>query len=168
MDDLIELVFEYRSLLARSGADASGLTLPARHRLEALHRLLGREPLDDGQQVEPAPSGADLLDQGGDPPGLLGRRSHARCDVELSGLLRLGGELLPVVVLNLGAGGVCVSAPEPLAADQKAALRISSPETSRVYECVAEVTWSHEQSGGGAWLAGLRFVGDSCEVDLAS
>lgn len=153
MDDLIELVFEYRSLLARSGADAGGLTLPARHRLEALQRLLGREPLDD---------------EGASPAGPLGRRSHARCDIELSGLLRLRGELLPVVVLNLGAGGVCVSAPEPLAADQKAALRISSPETSRVYECMAEITWSHEQSGGGAWLAGLRFVGDSCEVELAS
>ena len=90
---IFELVFEYRSLLAKHRAEGAELGLPARSRLDALHRLLGREPTDAQ----------------GTRPGELGRRKHARCDVHFGALLRHGPRTVAVEVVNLGAGGVCIA-----------------------------------------------------------
>ena len=63
MDELIDLVFEYRRLLAKRDRGRSVLEQSERRRLAALHRLLGREP---PMPVEPVDD--------------LGRRRFARCE----------------------------------------------------------------------------------------
>ncbi len=148
MNDLFELVFEYRSLLAQRRAVGEELGLPARRRLDALHRLLGREPTDAQ----------------GTRPGDHGRRKHARCDVHFGAILRVGPRAAAVEVLNLGAGGVCIRTSEAPAVGDRAVLRLTSPETGRVYECIAETSWRDDAHH----LTGMRFVGAPLHVELAS
>ena len=148
MNDLFELVFEYRSLLAQRRAEGEELGLPARRRLDALHRLLGREPTDAQ----------------GTRPGELGRRKHARCDVHFGAVLRHGPRSMAVEVVNLGAGGVCIRAGERPEVGERVVLRLTSPETGRIYECVAETTWRDEAHR----LSGMRFIGAPLHVELAS
>lgn len=148
MNDLFELVFEYRSLLAQRRAEGEELGLPARSRLDALHRLLGREPTDAQ----------------GTRPGELGRRKHARCDVHFGAILRVGPRTVAVEVVNLGAGGVCIRASQAPAVGARAVLLLTSPETGRIYECIAETTWRDD----GARLSGMRFIGAPLDVRYAS
>jgi hypothetical protein len=148
MNDLFELVFEYRSLLAQRRAGGEELGLPARRRLDALHRLLGREPTDAQ----------------GTRPGELGRRKHARCDVHFGAVLRAGPNSTAVEVLNLGAGGVCIRSAHGPAVGERAVLRLTSPETGRIYECMAETTWRDEAER----LSGMRFIGAPLHVLYAS
>jgi len=150
MHDLFELVFEYRSLLARRKVEGPAFDRPARNRLDALHRLLGREPFG----LEPAGSGA------------FSRRRHARCDVEFRAGLRIGAALFAVDLLNLGAGGVCATTPEPLPVGERGLLRIVSPDSGRIYECLAQVSWARDEDD--QYIAGLRFVGAPREVGRAS
>lgn len=150
MHDLFELVFEYRHLLARRRVEGQALDRPARTRLDALHRLLGREPFSGGV------SGS----------GTFSRRRHARCDVELPAALRIGARLFAIELINLGAGGVCVASPEPLPIGQRGLLRITSPDSGRIHECLAQVSWA--RADGQQTIAGLRFVGAPREVQLAS
>ena len=148
MNDLFELVFEYRSLLAQRRAEGQELGLRARSRLDALHRLLGREPTDAQ----------------GTRPGTLGRRKHARCDVHFGAILRVGPRTVPVEVVNLGAGGVCIRSSQAPSIGERALLRLTSPETGRIYECIAETTWRDDADR----LSGMRFVGAPLHVHLAS
>ena len=151
MHDLFELVFEYRQLLARRKTMGPDLASPVlRHRLGALHRLLGREPLQ-----------ADA-----DGSGTFSRRRHARCDVEGPASLRLGDEVVPLELSNLGAGGVCAVTPGALEVGQRGALRLVSPDSGRIYECVAQVSWASVEDE--QHLVGLRFVGAPREVPPAS
>lgn len=150
MHDLFELVFEYRNLLARRKSEGAALEMSARSRLDALHRLLGREPF--GEQ----PSGS----------GAFSRRRHARCDVEVAASLRIGSSLCAIELLNLGAGGVCAVTPEPLPVGERGLLRITSPDSGRVYECAAQVSWTRDDEE--QHVAGIRFVGAPREVQLAS
>ena len=150
MHDLFELVFEYRQLLARRKVEGTGLAPPVRHRLDALHRLLGREPFLGH------PEGS----------GSFTRRRHARCDVEAPASLRLGHEVVALELSNLGAGGVCAVTPVALEVGQRGALRLVSPDSGRVYECVAEVSWS--STDDEQHLVGLRFRGAPREVAPAS
>lgn len=149
MGELFELVFEYRSLLARREAAQESLNLPERRRLDALGLLLGCEPLGVGAT---------------DADGAPGRRSHARCDVRLDASFRNGAVLVRVEVTNLGAGGVCVVSTEPLAAEMRGALRIRTPERSQVHECLARVAWVTPDG----FTAGLRFVGAPIAFRMAS
>jgi PilZ domain len=144
MQHLFELVFEYRNLLARRKSEGLSLDPPARYRLDALHRLLGREPSRDD-------------DPGAMGSGAFSRRRHARCDVDLPATLRIGAALAAIEILNLSAGGVCAVTPEPLPVGERGLLRITSPDTGRVYECGARVSWSTDE--GREHMAGMRFVG---------
>lgn len=150
MHDLFELVFEYRQLLVRRKVEGTGLAPPVRHRLDALHRLLGREPLLGH------PEGS----------GSFSRRRHARCDVEAPASLRLGDEVVAIELSNLGAGGVCAVTPVALEVGQRGALRLVSPDSRRIYECVAQVSWT--SASDEQHLVGLRFVGAPREVGPAS
>lgn len=150
MHDLIELVFEYRQLLARRKAEGPGLAAPVRHRLDALHRLLGREPFLGH------PDGS----------GTFTRRRHARCDVEAPASLRLGDEVVAIELVNLGAGGVCAVTPGALEVGQRGALRLVSPDSGRIFECVAQVSWSSVDDE--QHLVGLRFLGAPRAVPPAS
>lgn len=154
MHDLFELVFEYRNLLARRKAEGAAFEPPARTRLDALHRLLGREPFTG---TGTAPSGS----------GMFSRRRHARCDVELTATLRVGTTLSAVELLNLSAGGVCLASPALLPVGERGVLRITSPDSGRVHECTAQISWARDE-GETQHLAGLRFIGAPSEVRMVS
>ncbi|HWM85033.1 MAG TPA: PilZ domain-containing protein [Kofleriaceae bacterium] len=151
MQHLFELVFEYRNLLVRRKTEGPGLDVPAKTRLGALHRLLGREPFPDH-----GPSGS----------GAFSRRRHARCEVELSASMHIGTTVTIVELLNLGAGGVCAIIPEPLPIGERGVLRMTSPESGRIYECTMQVSWVSDE--GGQLTAGMRFIGAPSEVQPAS
>lgn len=148
MGELFELVFEYRSLLARREVSEHALNLPERRRLDALARLLGCEPKD-----------VFVID---DADGGPGRRSHARCEVTLHATLRSGGVLVRVEVTNMGAGGVCVTSSEPLDVGARGALRIRT--ANRAHECLSRVAWV----GRDGRTAGLRFVGAPIAFRMAA
>lgn len=150
MQHLFELVFEYRNLLVRRKTEGPTLDVSTRTRLDALHRLLGREPLP------PGPSGS----------GAFSRRRHARCEVELSASLHVGTTAAVVELLNLGAGGVCAVIPEPLQIGERGVLRMTSPESGRVYECTMQISWVSDEAG--QHTAGMRFIGAPSEVQPAS
>lgn len=141
MQHLFDLVFEYRNLLARRKAEGPTLDSGTRHRLDALHRLLGREPLD------PEPDGS----------GAFSRRRHARCEVEQEAALRIGTAVAAIELVNLSAGGVCALTPEPLPIGERGTLRVVSPETGRTYECSVLVQWTTQDEEQR--VAGLRFIG---------
>jgi hypothetical protein len=151
MHHLFELVFEYRNLLAHLKKEGDGLDGTTRSRLDALHRLLGREPFRSS-----SPSGS----------GAFSRRRHARCEVDLGATLRVGTSIAAVDLVNLSAGGVCALTPTALPIGERGMLRITSPDSGRSYECAVQVSWiagDDEQH-----LAGLRFIGAPSEVPLAS
>jgi hypothetical protein len=150
MQHLFDLVFEYRNLLARRKAEGGSLDGTTRGRLDALHRLLGREPFD----IEPDGSGA------------FSRRRHARCQVEHEAALRIGTAVSAIELVNLSAGGVCAMTPDPLPIGERGTLRITSPETGRVYECSVQVSWTTQDEEHR--VAGLRFIGLPSEVPPAS
>jgi hypothetical protein len=150
MQHLFELVFEYRNLLARRKAEGDALDSTTRSRLDALHRLLGREPF----HADPSGSGA------------FSRRRHARCEVDLQATVRVGTAISAVEIVNLSAGGVCALTPAPLPIGERGTLRITSPDTGRVYECAMQISWSTDDDE--QHLAGLRFIGAPSEVPLAS
>jgi hypothetical protein len=150
MQHLFDLVFEYRNLLARRKAEGQSLDGTARSRLDALHRLLGREPFNSG------PDGS----------GAFSRRRHARCEVEHEAALRIGTAVSAIELVNLSAGGVCAMTPAPLPIGERGTLLITSPESGQVYECSVQVSWTiHDEEHR---VAGLRFIGLPSVVPGAS
>jgi hypothetical protein len=145
MQHLLDLVFEYRNLLARRKAAADALDITTRNRLGALHRLLGREPLVPAEGT-----------------GTFRRRRHARCELDQGATLHIGTAVSTVELVNLGAGGVCALTPEPLPVGERGTLRVTSPESGKVYECAVQVSWGGAEEGGH--IAGLRFIGAPTEV----
>jgi hypothetical protein len=150
MHDLFELVFEYRNLMVRRKSEGRALDKTARIRLDALHRLLGREPFLGGARGS----------------GTTSRRRHARCDVAMTATFRVGPRVCAIELSNLGAGGVCAVTAEPLEVRARGILRLTSTDSGRIYECAAQVSWTHED--GEQRLAGLRFIGAPFEVQLAA
>jgi hypothetical protein len=67
-----------------------------------------------------------------------------------------------VELVNLGAGGVCALTPEPLPIGERGMLRVTSPESGKVYECAVQVSWRSAEED--EHIAGLRFVGAPIEV----
>jgi len=112
MRDLLNLVFEYRSLLARRDMFANN----AESRLDALARLFG--PNDSST-----------------------RRRHARCDVRVPASVRVRGRTQPVNVVNLGGGGLCVEPAPQVKPGDKAVIRIVSPDQSRIYQFQVQTSW---------------------------
>lgn len=151
MTDLFQLVFEYRILLAQRRAAGLQLSSPARQRLDALHRLLRREP------SERAPS--ETADE-------LGRRRHARCETHARAVWRVDASLQGVDVVDLGAGGVGILSEEPLEIGQLGVLSLKGVEDRSLYKLSARVSWVRRE--GDVYQAGLRFVGAPLPALLAS
>jgi PilZ domain len=158
MNDIVELVCEYRTLAHRAGRNDRPLNPAERRRLGGLERLLGREP-DDGP-------GGDLASGTVD----LGRRRFARCDVRLVAGLSVLGRAIAVRVVDLGAGGVRIVSEEPIPSGERGVLRIAVPDSGRIYAFAVEVSWAIGEGGGSIPqpVAGLRFRGAPREIALAS
>ena len=62
-------------------------------------------------------------------------------------------------MLNIGLGGACVSAPDPLPEGARLALEIDTPNLWDPLAVVAEVAWVSERDAGDSPVrAGLRFL----------
>jgi len=135
MRDLLELVFEYRRLLARSEAIAGSLKPHNSKRLAALEKLFGQEPNVRGEHP----------------------RRHARCDVRRPATLRVGDRVQSVSLVNLGGGGVCITPAPNVQTGETALLRIVADDQSTVYQYQVRANWS--TGGEQDSCMGMPFVG---------
>tara|TARA_R110002073_G_scaffold208011_2_gene368275 strand:+ start:3660 stop:4124 length:465 start_codon:yes stop_codon:yes gene_type:complete len=135
MRDLLELVFEYRRLLARSEATAGSLKPHNLERLEALEKLFGQEPNSNASYP----------------------RRHARCDIRRPATLRVGDRVQPVNLVNLGGGGVCITPAPNVKAGETALLRIVADDQSTVYQYRVRANWSSRSEQDSCM--GMPFVG---------
>jgi hypothetical protein len=135
MRDLLELVFEYRRLLARSEAIAGSLKPHNSQRLAALEKLFGQEP--DSNATYP--------------------RRHARCDIRRPATLRVGDRAQAVSLVNVGGGGVCITPAPNVKAGETALLRIVADDQNTVYQYRVRANWS--TGGAQDSCMGMPFVG---------
>ena len=138
MSDLLELVYEYRSLLAKE-AQEDALEAAASQRLQALSRLFGSEPSQ------------------ADAEGSVRRRRHARCDLEVSATLKIGEDVHPVAVINVGGGGLCVSPAPELSSGKNATISIVSDDCCKIYQYEVRAGWVQRSRGRSSM--GMPFVG---------
>ena len=131
MRDLVELVFEYRRLRARSHL---GISLSEEHiaQLAALERLFGKESAEHK------------------------RRQFARCPVEMTATVesREGTEH-PVKLTCLGGGGVRVTPAPSIPQGQSAILKISANDAH--YQYRVRAGWRGQDESETSM--GMRFVG---------
>ena len=145
MTDLLELVYEYRRLLARRDLMAGQLTDSLERRLLGLERLFGSDP-DDRQHRS--------------------RRKHARCEVKLPATIKVGNRVEPVDIVDLGGGGVRVEPAPMLREGERAQIRIVSLDTGRMYVYMVEAKWADRSSARSTM--GLPFVGTPTQMLLAA
>jgi len=134
MKDVLQLVYEYRRLVAKRDLMGATLSAKALERLDALERLFGREPEPDGGPA-------------------AGLRRHARCEVDASAVMRLQGTDHTVEVVNVGGGGLCVANAPEMTEGEQAILRIQDGDS--VYQYQVEARWCDHQNR----RLGLPFVG---------
>ncbi len=141
MRDLLEMVFEYRRLLARAEATNGNLSPQTQDRLRALENLFGQEPAESGARP----------------------RRHARCDVRRPATLKVGDRVQPVSVVNLGGGGVCVSPAPNLGAGETAVLRVVGEDQRTVYHYPLRANWASRDEQTSQM--GMPFVGRPRALD---
>jgi hypothetical protein len=141
MKDVLQFLYEYRRLLSRLDLFGAAFEPHARDRLAALHRLF-------------APDSADL-------PGPA-RRRHARCDVRVPAIVKAGGRVEPVEIINVGGGGLCAQPAPSLQAGERAVVRIVSAENFREYHYPVQAQWVRRVRGTS--MMGMPFVGAPLQV----
>src|SRR5262245_11211171 len=114
MKDVMDLIFEYRRLLARRDLTGQELSDQARARLAPLERLCS--------------GGAAANDEGS------GRRRHARVEVSVPATVRVEGRVHAVNIVNIGGGGICVEPAPQIKHGERAIVRIVSGDSERIYQ----------------------------------
>jgi hypothetical protein len=135
MSDLLQLVFEYRRLVAKADAFAGSLRPGAQKRLAALEKLFGQEPDDESSS----------------------KRRHARCAVSVPATVKIDGHVHPVKLLNIGGGGVCISPAPNLRSGETALLRIVGEDETEVFQYQVRAGWSWRSETESQM--GMPFVG---------
>lgn len=146
MKDVIDLIFEYRRLLARRDLMAAPLSDQAMARLSALDRLFA--------------GGAAANDEGS------GRRRHARVDVSVPATVRVEGRVHAVNIINIGGGGLCIEPAPQMQRGDRAVIRIVSGDNERIYQYEVEATWIDRTPERSA--IGMPFVGIPRELPIAA
>lgn len=144
MKDVMDLIFEYRRLLARRDVMGVELSDRGRARLAGLEKLFATEIAANDQ---------------------TSRRRHARVDVNVPATLRVGGRIHPVNIVNVGGGGICIEAAPTLEPGQQAVLRIVSADGDRIYQYQVQASWTQATPAKNA--AGMPFVGIPRELPVA-
>lgn len=145
MTDLLELIFEYRRLLARRDLMGGSLSREAEERLLGLERLFGSDP-DDRRHSS--------------------RRRHARCEMRVPATIKVGNRVEPVDIVDVGGGGVRVEPAPMLRAGEKAHIRIVSLERNAMYVYQVEAKWALRSASRSTM--GLPFVGAPKQLTLAA
>jgi hypothetical protein len=146
MKDVMDLIFEYRRLLARRDLMATELSDQAVARLSALDRLFA--------------GGAAANDESS------GRRRHARVEVNVPATVRIDGRIHPVTITNIGGGGVCVEPAPQMKQGERAIIRIVSGDSERIYQYEVEASWIDRTPERSA--VGMPFVGIPRELPMAA
>jgi hypothetical protein len=136
MTDVLQHVYEYRRLLARSELLGRKLDAPSRARLEALGKLFAAEA------SEPH------------------RRRHSRCDVHVRATVKAGGRIHAVHIVNIGGGGMCVVPAPQLRQGERAVVKVVSARGELHYPVQAQ--WVARNEAGSAM--GMPFVGAPLQV----
>lgn len=147
MRDLLQLVFEYRRLLAKVKIKTD-LRPKARGRLDALEKLFGEEPSED-----PAHEASGRA-----------RRRHARCSISVPATVRVNGTLQPVNLVNVGGGGICISPAPNMQVGDTAFLRIHAEEDGCVYQYQVQASWMTQTQN--STIMGMPFIGTPRELEL--
>jgi len=139
--DLLQLIYEYRRLIARRELMGGSLSRASEQRLLGLERLFGQDP-DDRRGHR--------------------RRRHARCEVRLPAVLQSGERIHRVDITSLGGGGLRVTPVPELAAGERAVIRVVSLDTGMIYLYPVVAKWV-----AGAAM-GMPFIGAPRQVPLAA
>jgi len=142
---LVQLVFEYRELIARSNSEARPLAPKDRLRLAGLARLFGRDPDDISSSH---------------------RRRYTRCPLRLPATIKIGDRVEPVDIVDIGGGGVRVEPAPVLAPGQRALIRIMSLESGFLFTRAVTAGWSERTPLRSTM--GLPFVGTPSQLTLAA
>jgi hypothetical protein len=118
--NLLERLFEYRRLLTRDSLEDS-LDAVSRVRLDILGQLF-------------APGADDS------------RREHERHPVALRGILKKRGRALPVQVVNISGGGMCIRPAVKLEPGERAVVRIVSGFDGVEYHYPVRAEWAVRDS----------------------
>ena len=145
MADILELVFEYRRLLARRDLMGGAMSADSEERLVGLERLFGSDP-DDRLRSS--------------------RRRFARCELRVPATIRTGDRVEPVDIVDVGGGGVRVEPAPLLRRGERATIRIVSPERNAMYVYHVEASWSERTAERSTM--GLPFVGTPEQLALAA
>jgi hypothetical protein len=148
MKDVMDLIFEYRRLIARRDVMAVDLSVPARARLAGLEKLFG--------------GGNDNVAANDDGTR---RRRHARVEVNIPATVRVGDRVHSVQIVNVGGGGLCIEPAMDLRQGELAILRVVSSDAGRIYQYEVEASWVDD--GPERSAVGMPFIGIPRELPLA-
>ena len=140
-EDVLQFVYEYRKLLARRGMLKQQLEPASAERLAALEKLF-----------------APGTDRGPH------KRHYARCPVRLRATVKAGGRVQPVVIVNVGGGGLCVSPAPSLHSGERAVVRVFDPRSRSTYHYPVHASWVRDAADDGDSLMGMPFVGAPLHV----
>ena len=147
MRNLLDLVFEYRSLL--SNAEEFGDLAPQEsERLDALEKLFGQEP---GERLA-------------NPKAR--HRKHARCETSMPATVRVRGRTHYAELRNLGGGGICISPAPQMELGEIATLHLVNEDTQREFFYQVQASWSHGR--GLDSCMGMPFIGKPDALDRAT
>jgi len=139
-EDVLQFVYEYRKLLARKGMLNQRLDGASAERLTALEKLFAPGP-DDGPH----------------------HRRYARCPVSLRATVKAGGRVQPVLIVNVGGGGLCVSPAPSLRSGERAVVRVFDPTSRSTYHYPVHASWVRSGAQGPSFM-GMPFVGAPLHV----
>ena len=134
--DLLHSVYEYRKLLSREQLLGGRMDATERMRLGDLEHQLSTD----------SPARPDAP-----------RRRYVRSELHLSAMVKAGGRVHTVEVVNLGGGGLCVAPAPNLRGGERAVVRIVLHESGREYQYPVQAGWVVR--GGPKSAMGLPFVG---------
>lgn len=146
MSDLLKAVYDYRNLLSRRDLLRMRLSAEEVARLDALEKLFEWRPEEGGPTSLP----------------LALRRRFARCDVRVPASVKAGSTVQPVVVVNLGGGGVVVEPAPSLKRGELTVLKIRVTSIGREFQFPCQAKWL--AGGLNQSAMGLQFIGVPIEL----
>jgi hypothetical protein len=148
MSELIKCVYDYRNLLGRRDLLRMHLDAEEKHRLESLDQLLEWRPEEGGPSTFP----------------LALRRKFSRFDMRIPATVRVGrgDSAAPIVIVNMGGGGVVVEPAPSLRRGELTVVKIKCSALGREFHFPAQAKWLSESLNRSSM--GLAFVGIPIEL----
>ena len=126
MEDLFRFILEYQCLERKRSAQSGQLAPAEGARHEALRRLVTSPP---------------------EPDSSVPRR-YARVGLSLEATYLRGDRVVPVVLRDLGGGGVALSCSERLTPGEVGVLEVTSPDDSFRGRVLGQIVWFQRNRAG--------------------